>query len=265
MDGPNQSEKTVRFESTDLFDGLIATVIPAPILIDQQANAILRVLSESDWMRWRLRLTPVRLELYRVVYEANSHLQHVYLPVSGVLTMQYYFEDGHMAEFAEIGNEGLTGTFAFSGNATSIWTCSVMRAGWAYMIDIGFLLKEFEESSAFRSAILRYMQVLMLITAQTAVCNRRHSISQQFAKILLLNHDRLMCDDLVFTHQLMANLMGVRREAISLAANQLQELGAIEYKRGNIFIKSRISLENACCECYRIIHNEIHRVYAQTV
>ncbi len=265
MDEPNRSKKIVRSARVDLYNRLIATVTPAPILIDQQANAILRGLSDLDWLRWRLRLSPVWLELYRVVYEADSRLQHVYLPVSAVLTVQYYFEDGHMAEFAEIGNEGLTGTFAFSGNATTIWTCSVMQAGWAYMIDIGFLLKEFEESSAFRSDILRYMQLLMLMTAQTAVCNRRHSISQQFAKILLLNHDRLMCDDLVFTHQLMANLMGVRREAISLAANQLQELGAIEYKRGNIFIKSRISLQNACCECYRIIRNEIHRVHARAV
>jgi CRP-like cAMP-binding protein len=228
--------------------------------IEPGANAILRGLSAKDMQRWEPKLQLLWLQLNQIIYEPAKPLLYIYLPVSTILSVQYLFEDGKAAEFAEIGNDGLSGTFAFAGNTTTIWNCSVMASGWAYQVDVQFVLNEFQNSSAFRSQIIRYMQLLMLSTAQTAVCNRRHSILQQLAKILLTNQDRMIRDDLEFTHELLARILGVRREGITLAAQHLQDLGAIDYKRGTIQIKNRLSLERTSCECYRIVKNEMIRI-----
>ncbi len=231
-----------------------------PASMDLQGNGILRALPATDLPRWRPSLSQEWLELHQMIHEPHRPLLHIYLPVSSILSVQYFFADGNSTEFAEIGNEGLSGTFAFSGSTNTIWNCSVMAAGWAYRADLGFVLEEFKTSSGFRFLILRYMQLLMLSTAQTAVCNRRHSIVQQLARMLLINQDRIRNDDLEFTHELMARGLGVRREGITLAAQHLQDLGAIEYKRGRIHIKNRLSLESASCECYQIVRNEHMRI-----
>lgn len=226
----------------------------------KQCNSILAGLPSDDWERWLDFLTPVELDVHNVIHEAMRHEKYIYFPVTCIISVQYDFEDGTTAEFAEIGNEGMTGTFILAGNTATISHSTVISKGLAYRVDSSFIEHEFDHSSAFRRQILRYMQLLMLYTAQTAVCNRRHSITQQLARVLLVNLDRVMGNDLVFTHELIAKSLGVRREGVTQAAQSLQNRGDIEYTRGNIFVKNRTGLMKSSCECYRIVKSESDRL-----
>ena len=226
----------------------------------KQSNAILAGLPNGDWERWQRFLTPVELEVSHVIHQAGRKEKFIYLPASCIISVQYDFEDGNSAEFAEVGNEGMTGTFIFTGNSATVSQSTVISRGIAYRADVGFVEDEFNHSSSFRRQILRYMQLLMLYTAQTAVCNRRHSITQQLARVLLVNLDRIMGNDLAFTHELIAKSLGVRREGITQAAQHLQSRGDIQYTRGNISVKNRKGLMTSSCECYRIVKNETDRL-----
>jgi CRP-like cAMP-binding protein len=233
---------------------------PTNLAILQHSNAILAGLHAGDWERWRKFLSPVVLEVDQVIHQAGQSQKHIYLPASCIISVQYDFEDGNSAEFAEIGNEGLTGTFIFMGNSATVSQCTVIAKGLAYRADVSFVQNEFNTSSSFRRQILNYMQLLMLYTAQTAVCNRRHSITQQLARVLLVNLDRIKGTDLEFTHELIAKFLGVRREGITQAAQDLQRRGDIEYARGHISVKSRSGLLRSSCECYRIVRAETDRL-----
>jgi CRP-like cAMP-binding protein len=228
--------------------------------IVQSDNSILSELPDDDWKQWKRQLKPVWLNLNETVQEAGHPMKKLFLPVSSIFSVSYFFADGSTVEFAEIGNEGISGSSAFSGHTCTIWNCSVITAGLAYQADIDFVLEQFSQSQAVRDVLLRYMQFLMLSTAQTAMCNRRHSITQQLAKILLLNHDRVLNNDLTFTHELLGRIMGVRREGVTQAAGHLQSLGAIEYRRGIIRIQDRDVLSSASCECYETVMSEKHRI-----
>lgn len=228
--------------------------------IIKQSNAILNGLPMGDWNRWKPFLTPVELEVNQVIHKAGRVEKYIYLPATCIISIQYDFEDGNCAEFAEIGNEGITGTFILTGNSATVSHSTVIAKGLAYRVDSDFVENEFTSSSVFRSQILRYMQFLMLYTAQTAVCNRRHSITQQLARVLLVNLDRTMGDSLAFTHEQIAKSLGVRREGVTQAAQSLQDRGEIEYTRGHIFIKNRLGLMTSACECYRIVRNETDRL-----
>ena len=226
----------------------------------KQSNAILAGLPLGDWERWKKFLSPVVLEVDQVIHQAGQVQKHIYLPASCIVSVQYDFEDGNSAEFAEIGNEGLTGTFIFMGNTSTVSQSTVIAKGLAYRADVSFVQHEFNSSSSFRRQILNYMQLLMLYTAQTAACNRRHSITQQLARVLLVNQDRVAGNDLVFTHELIARSLGVRREGVSQAAKKLQREGLIEYSRGCISVTDRIKLQHNACECYAIVKNEFTRL-----
>ncbi len=230
------------------------------LLILKQSNHILSGIEDKDWYRWEKSLSSINLELNSVVHKAGREEKFIYLPVSCIISVKYDFEDGNSAEFAEVGNEGMTGTFIISGNSTTVSQSSVMSKGLAYRVDSSFVNSEFKYSSSFRTQILSYLQYLMLYTAQTAVCNRRHSITQQLARFLLINIDRSLSKNLFFTHELIAQSLGVRREGVTQAALELQIRGDIEYTRGTIALKNRNGLLKSSCECYRIVKNETDRL-----
>lgn len=174
--------------------------------------------------------------------------------------MQYDFEDGGSAEFAQIGNEGLAGIFVFMGNQSTCSKAIVIGKGIAYRVRSDVMLNEFNQSGPFRQLILRYMQAVMTQASQMAACNRKHSIDQQLSRILLLNLDRVVGKDLSFTHELIAKTIGVRREGISEAAKRLQRQGLINYSRGCITVLDRLGLYKHSCECYAILKNEYERL-----
>jgi CRP-like cAMP-binding protein len=232
----------------------------SPVAPIKQANKILTALPTPDWERWQRHITSVSLAVDDVLFDSGQKIQHVYFPVSSIISLQYDFEDGGSAEFAQIGNEGLAGIFVFMGNQSTCSKAIVIGKGIAYRIRAEILLEEFNLSGSFRRLILRYMQAIMTQASQMAACNRKHSIDQQLARILLLNLDRVVGMDLSFTHELIAKTMGVRREGISEAAKRLQREGLIDYSRGCITVRDRIALKTHACECYSLLKNEYERL-----
>jgi CRP-like cAMP-binding protein len=232
----------------------------SPVAPIKQANKILTALPTQDWERWQRHITSVSLAVDDVLFDSGQKIQHVYFPVSSIISLQYDFEDGGSAEFAQIGNEGLAGIFVFMGNQSTCSKAIVIGKGIAYRIRAEILLEEFNLSGSFRRLILRYMQAIMTQASQMAACNRKHSIDQQLARILLLNLDRVVGMDLSFTHELIAKTMGVRREGISEAAKRLQREGLIDYSRGCITVRDRIALKTHACECYSLLKNEYERL-----
>lgn len=226
----------------------------------KHANKILAALPFSEWERWLPKITPVSLSVDDLLFDTGQQIQHVYYPVSSIISLQYDFEDGSSAEFAQIGNEGLAGIFVFMGNQSTCSKAIVIGKGIAYRISSDVMLNEFNQSSPFRQLILRYMQAVMTQASQMAACNRKHSIDQQLARILMLNLDRVVGKDLRFTHELIAKSMGVRREGISEAAKRLQRQGFIDYSRGCITVLDRVGLQKHSCECYSILKNEYERL-----
>ena len=232
----------------------------SPVAPIKQANKIMTALPSSDWDRWQRHITSVSLAVDDVLFDSGQKMQYVYFPVSCIISLQYDFEDGGSAEFAQIGNEGLAGIFVFMGDQSTCSKAIVIGKGVAYRIRADVLLEEFNLSSDFRRLILRYMQAVMTQASQMAACNRKHSIDQQLARILLLNLDRVVGMDLSFTHELIAKTMGVRREGISEAAKRLQREGLIDYSRGCITVRDRIALKTHACECYSLLKNEYERL-----
>jgi CRP-like cAMP-binding protein len=231
----------------------------------KHSNKILTYLDQSDWDRWQSRLEMVQLSLDQVLFDAGQKINHVYFPVTSIISQQYDFEDGKSAEFAQMGNEGLVGIFVFMGSQSTSSKAVVIAKGYAYRMRSDLMIEEFNHSSSFRKLILRYMQVLMTHASQIAACNRRHSIDQQLSRTLLLNLDRVAGSELSFTHELIARSMGVRREGISEAAKRLQRAGLINYSRGCIHVIDREGLRKTSCECYSIIKDEYARLLAPAV
>ena len=225
-----------------------------------QRNHLLAALSagERDRLYPHLRLVP--LPLGKVLYESGDVLAHVYFPTDSIVSLLYVLADGASAEISVVGNEGLIGVALFMGGETTPSRAIVQSAGHAYRL-IGQLLKdEFHRNGELQLLLLRYTQALITQMAQTAVCNRHHSVDQQLCRWLLLSLDRLSSTQLTMTQELIANMLGVRREGVTEAAGKLQKLGVIEYSRGQITVLDRPKLEELCCECYAVVRKESDRL-----
>ena len=200
------------------------------------------------------------MPLGHVLYESGASLQYVYFPIDSIISLLYVMADGASAEIAVVGNEGMVGVALFMGGETTPNRAVVQSAGYAYRLRGSLLKQEFSRSGALQHLLLRYTQALLTQMAQTAVCNRHHSVDQQLCRWLLLSLDRLPTNVLTMTQDLIANMLGVRREGVTEAAGKLQAAGIIQYSRGRITVLNRRKLEGFCCECYAVVKTEFDRL-----
>ena len=228
-------------------------------------NHLLAALPAADLIRLAPQLEPVPLPLGAVIYESGGEQGHVYFPTSGIVSLLYVMNDGAAAEIAVVGNEGMVGISLFMGGGTTPSRAVVQSAGWGYRLRGEVLRKEFESGGALQHLLLRYTQALITQMTQTAVCNRHHAVDQQLCRWLLLSLDRLPGDELVMTQELIANMLGVRREGVTEAAGKLQAEGLIRYSRGHIKVLDRKQLEARVCECYAVVKKEYDRLLPQGV
>jgi CRP-like cAMP-binding protein len=205
-----------------------------------------------------LKLVP--MELGKVLYESGDALRHVYFPTDCIVSLLYVLEDGASAEISVVGHEGIIGIALFMGGETTPSRAIVQSAGHAYRLAGQLLKDEFHKDGEMQLLLLRYTQSLITQMAQTAVCNRHHSVDQQLCRWLLLSLDRLSSNQLTMTQELIANMLGVRREGVTEAAGKLQKLGVIHYVRGQITVLDRPKLESLCCECYAVVKRESDRL-----
>jgi CRP-like cAMP-binding protein len=227
---------------------------------DPQQNHLLAALAPAERERIFPHLQLVEMPLGKVLYESGDVLRHVYFPTDSIVSLLYVLADGASAEISVVGNEGLIGIALFMGGETTPSRAIVQSAGYAYRL-VGQLLKdEFHRNGLLQLLLLRYTQALITQMAQTAVCNRHHSVDQQLCRWLLLSLDRLPSNQLVMTQELIANMLGVRREGVTEAAGKLDKLGAIRYARGHITVLDRPRLEQLCCECYAVVKKETDRL-----
>jgi len=227
---------------------------------DPKANDLLRALPEAELLRWQARLEPVELPLGQVVYEADRTLTHVIFPTTAIVSLLNVLEDGASAEIAVVGHEGVVGIALFMGGGSTPSRAVVQSAGQGFRLSSHALKEEFNRSGPAMHLLLRYTQALITQMTQTAVCNRHHTLDQQLCRWLLLSLDRLDGNDLVMTQELIANMLGVRREGVTEAALKLQKFGLIRYSRGNITVLDRPGLENRTCECYAVVKKEYDRL-----
>ena len=214
--------------------------------------------AEFDRLLSHLELTPMLLG--DVLYEPGGQLQHAYFPTTAIVSLQYVTESGASAETAGVGNEGVVGISLFMGGNTTPSSAVVQTAGYAYRLERRQLMLEFDRAGPTQRLLLRYTQALITQITQTAVCNRHHSVEQQLCRWLLLTLDRVPTGELVMTQELVASMLGVRREGITEAAGKLQQAGLIRYRRGHISVLARAGLEARTCECYAVVKTEIHRL-----
>lgn len=200
------------------------------------------------------------MPLGQVLYESGEQLKYVYFPVTSIVSLVCMLENGASAEIAMVGNEGMLGVSIFMSGKRTISRAVVHNAGTGYRLRTQFLIEEFRLGGLMMQLLLRYTQALITQMAQTAVCNRHHSLEQQLCRWLLLNLDRLESNELAVTQELIANMLGMRREGVTEAAGKLQRLGIIQYQRGHITVLDRDNLEAHCCECYQVVKNEFDRL-----
>jgi CRP-like cAMP-binding protein len=231
---------------------------------EPQQNHLLAALSAAERERLYPHLQLVSMPLGKVLYESGDLLRHVYFPTDSIISLLYVMADGASAEIAVVGNEGLIGIALFMGGETTPSRAVVQSAGSAYRLMGQYLKEEFRRNSGMQLLLLRYTQALITQMAQTAVCNRHHSVDQQLCRWLLLSLDRLSSNTLTMTQELIANMLGVRREGVTEAAGKLQELGVIRYARGRITVLDRPRLEQLCCECYAVVKKETDRLLPDT-
>ena len=225
-----------------------------------QKNHLLQALSNNDLSRFYNELELIELPLGRVLYESGEKLNFVYFPTTSIISLLYVMENGASAEIAVVGNEGILGISLFMGGETTPSRAVVQSAGYGYRLKAQLLKEEFNRGGPTMRLLLRYTQALITQMSQTAVCNRHHSIDQQLCRWLLLSLDRLESDELTMTQELIANMLGVRREGVTEAAGKLQKLGLIHYSRGRINVIDRPGLEKICCECYKVVKIEYDRL-----
>jgi len=234
---------------------------PQPAGSDPRLNHLIGHLPDADFQRWRPELEWVSMPLGQVMYESGRPLSHVYFPTTAIVSLLYVMEDGASAEIAVVGNEGVVGISLFMGGETTPSRAVVQSAGEGWRMRARVVKDEFERSPGpVMHLLLRYTQALITQMAQTAVCNRHHSLDQQLCRWLLLSLDRLSGNDLVMTQELIANMLGVRREGVTEAALKLQRRGLIRYARGHINVLDRAGLEKRTCECYAVVRNEYDRL-----
>ncbi|MHB1949844.1 MAG: Crp/Fnr family transcriptional regulator [Acidiferrobacteraceae bacterium] len=224
-------------------------------------NRLIAALPAEDVLRLQPHLRLVSMPLGHVVYEAGREMQSVYFVVDGIVSLLYVMEDGASAEIAIVGNEGVVGISLFMGGETTSSRAIVQSACQAFELKSERLKAEFARGEALQHLLLRYTQTLITQMAQTAVCNRHHTLEQQLCRWLLLSLDRLPSNQLTMTQELIANMLGVRREGVTEAAGKLQALGLIQYKRGHITVLNRPGLEERVCECYRSVNKEFNRLF----
>ena len=223
-------------------------------------NHLLAAFPAAEFDRLSPHLELVPMPLGEVLYESGGLLQHVYFPTDSIVSLLYVFEDGASAEIAVVGNEGILGISLFMGGETTPSRAVVQSAGYGYRLKAQRLKNEFNRAGPVLQLLLRYTQALITQMAQTAVCNRHHSIEQQLCRWLLLSLDRLASDSLTMTQELIANMLGVRREGVTEAAGKLQRAGLIRYSRGRIDVLDRPGLEKTVCECYGVVKLEFDRL-----
>ncbi len=222
-------------------------------------NHLLAALPDEHWQRWAPLLEPVEMPLGQVLYESGATLSHVYFPVNSIVSLLYVMENGASAEIAVVGREGLLGISLFMGGETTPSRAVVQSAGRGYRLTAKVVKEEFNRAGAVMHLLLRYTQALITQMGQTAVCNRHHALDRQLCRWLLLSLDRLDGSELAMTQELIANMLGVRREGVTEAALKLQNAGLIRYARGHISVLDRPALERRCCECYAVVKKEYDR------
>ena len=230
--------------------------------MDPTANHLLDALPAAILERWRPFLEPVDLPLGQVLYEPGGVLSHIYFPTTAIISLLYVMEDGASAEIAVVGNEGLVGISLFMGGESTPSRAVVQSAGAGLRMNAAQLKEELEQSGSVLRLLLRYTQALITQMSQTAVCNRHHSLDQQLCRWLLLSLDRLEGYELIMTQELIANMLGVRREGVTEGALKLQKAGLIRYTRGRITVLDRTALEHRSCECYEVVKKEYDRLFS---
>jgi CRP-like cAMP-binding protein len=227
---------------------------------ESRNNHLLAALPAAEWERWLPQLERVEMPLGQVLYESGTTLSHVYFPLTAIVSLLYVMENGASAEIAVVGNEGIVGISLFMGGESTPSRAVVQSAGHGVRLSAHAMKDEFNRAGPVLHLLLRYTQALITQMAQTAVCNRHHSLDQQLCRWLLLSLDRLQGNDLVMTQELIANMLGVRREGVTEAALSLQKVGLIRYARGHISVLDRAGLEQRTCECYAVVKNEFDRL-----
>ncbi len=227
---------------------------------DPRSNHLLASLPAESYQRLRPQLELVLLPLGLVLYESGAFQEYLYFPVDGIVSLLYVTKNGSSSEIAIAGREGLVGVALFMGSDSTTNRAVVQCAGHAYRINVPALKREFALGGAFQNLALLYTQTLIAQMAQTAVCNRHHTLDQQLCRWLLLSIDRMSGDELIMTQELIANMLGVRREGVTETAGRLQQAGLISYSRGRIKVLDRVGLEERVCECYAVVKNEFERL-----
>jgi CRP-like cAMP-binding protein len=215
--------------------------------------------------RWLSQLEFVELALGDVVYEPGATLSHVYFPTTAIISLLYVMENGESAEIAVVGNEGIVGVSLFMGGKSTPSRAVVQSAGAGLRLKAEILEEEFNQGGPVLHLLLRYTQALLTQMAQTAVCNRHHSLDRQLCRWLLLSLDRLESNELIMTQELIANMLGVRREGVTESASRLQSAGLIRYARGRILVLDRAGLEKRTCECYAVVKKEYDRLLPERI
>lgn len=223
-------------------------------------NHILAALPTEEFERLAKHLELVAMPLGHILYEPGGQLQHAYFPTTAIVSLHYVTESGASSEMAGVGNEGVVGISLFMGGDTTPSSAVVQTAGHGYRLERSLLKEEFNRGRLMHRLLLRYTQALITQMNQTAACNRHHSLEQQLCRWLLLTLDRLPSNELVMTQELVASMLGVRREGITEAAGNLQRAGLIRYRRGHIAVLERSGLEAAACECYAVVKKELARL-----
>lgn len=223
-------------------------------------NQLLAALAGAEFEPLAARLELVPLALGQMLYAPGGQLQHAYFPTTAIVSLHYVTESGASAEIAGVGNEGMVGISLFMGGDTTSSSAVVQTAGQAYRLEHRTLQREFHRAGLMQRLLLRYTQALMTQISQTAVCNRHHSVQQQLCRWLLLTLDRVPSQELVMTQELVASMLGVRRESVTEAAGKLQRAGFISYRRGHIAVIDRSKLETHACECYAVVKKELGRL-----
>jgi len=257
-------ETASAYRSLRLLEILVPNTVPlteAQLLADTaRQNKLLAALPEADWARLGPHLQPVRMLLGEVLYEPGVPFGQVYFPTTAIISILCVLASGGSAEIAIVGNDGVVGVSSFMGGASTPSRAVVQSQGKAYQLNGPTLREEFHRGGPLQRLLLRYTQSLLTQMAQTAVCNRHHTIDQQLCRWLLLSLDRLESDTLSMTQELIANMLGVRREGVTAAAGKLQGAGLIDYRRGSIKVLDRAGIQRRCCECYALVRGESERL-----
>ena len=231
-----------------------------PLTHEMTKNQLLAALPDEAAERWERFLEPIKLPLGMVLYESGTPQHYVYFPTDSIVSLLYVLENGASAEISVVGKEGVVGVSSFMGGNSTPSRAVVQSAGVGFRLSARVIKEEFEHAGPVMHMLLRYTQALITQMAQTAVCNRHHSLDQQLCRWLLLSMDRLQGNELLMTQELIANMLGVRREGVTEAALKLQRNGLIQYARGRITILNRPALEKRTCECYAVVRKEYQRL-----